>query len=370
MLGRMGRARHFPEGLTRHSYWLAVLLPLLLPLAWSLRDVPGMGAWFAWLPLVVLYVVIPVLDLVIGRDLHNPAAARGSFYPDTLIPVLAGVSFLLVLAWSLSISGMVLSEHGFLALVGWVLSLGDIGGAIGINVAHELIHRRSRPLSLLGGLMLASVWYPGFKLEHPRWHHVHVSTPEDPSSAPAGSTVYGRVPRAVWLNTVKAFELGAAAARARGWPLAWLVNEVTAWYALSALLTLAAGLVWGALAALVLFLQGVLAAALLEIINYVEHYGLERERRADGRYVPPNVTHSWDCDFWLSNAMLIQLPRHADHHTHPQREFSVLQKNEASPLLPLGYPLLVLIAMVPPLWRRLIHPRLPAPHAGAGGGGG
>jgi alkane 1-monooxygenase len=152
--------------------------------------------------------------------------------------------------------------------------------------------------------------------------------------------------------------------------MAWLLNEITGWYALSLLITLGAGLAWGPLAALALFLQGVIAAALLEIINYVEHYGLKRERRADGRYVPPNVTHSWDCDYWLSNAMLIQLPRHADHHTHPRREFSTLQKNEASPLLPLGYPLLVLIAMVPPLWRRLIHPRFPKPATEPGGAGG
>ena len=131
------------------------------------------------------------------------------------------------------------------------------------------------------------------------------------------------------------------------------------WHLISLIMTLGIGLTWGSLAAAAFFLQGWLAAALLEVINYVEHYGLRREKRKDGRYVPPGVTHSWDCDYWLSNAILIQLPRHADHHTHASREFSQLQLNAQAPILPFGYPLLVLVAMVPPLWRRIIHPHLP-----------
>ncbi len=355
----MGRGRYFPESLTKHSYWLAVALPWLLPFSWMLRDGPGMASVFAWLPLAVLYVLIPVLDFLIGRDLHNPAASAARWYPDTAIPVLAGFSFLVILAWSLSIAPVVLAEQGTVALVGWVVSLADISATVGINVAHELIHRRRRSLRGLGGLMLASVWYAGFKLEHPRWHHVHVSTPADPSSAAEGDTVYQQVPRALWRNTLQAWKLGFEAARSKGRPWPWLTHEVAAGFAISLGLTVSAGLAWGWLPAVLLVIQGVLAASLLEVINYVEHYGLRREKRPDGRYVPPGVTHSWDCDYWLSNALLLQLPRHADHHTHPQREFSALQKNPESPLLPFGYPLLVLIALVPPLWRKVIHPHLP-----------
>jgi alkane 1-monooxygenase len=319
-----------------------------------------MGVVFAWLPLLVLYGVIPALDLLIGRDLHNPEPGQRRWYPDTLIPVVAGVCFLAVLAWSLAMVPAVLAAAGPVALLGWLLSLGDVSATVGINVAHELIHRRARVLRGLGGLMLASVWYGGFKLEHPRWHHVHVATPKDPSSAEVGATVYGQVPRALWLNSVQAWKLGTGLARKQHRPWPWLFHEVAGWFAVSLGLTVMAGLAWGWLAAAVLVAQGVIAAALLEVINYVEHYGLRRAKRQDGRYVPPGVTHSWDCDYWLSNAMLIQLPRHADHHTHPQREFSHLQKNPESPLLPLGYPLLVLIAMLPPLWRRVVHPHLPA----------
>jgi alkane 1-monooxygenase len=355
----MTACRPFPEALTRHSYWLAVLLPLLMPLAWSLRNLPGMSILFAWLPLVVLYGLLPALDLLIGRDTHNPAGVRASAYPDTVIPVAAAVTYVGVLAWSLGVIGRYPDVFQWPVLAGWILSLGDVSGIAGINVAHELIHRRNRWLQRLGGVLLSCSWYAGFKLEHPRWHHVHVATPADPSSAPVDSTIYRQVPRALLLNTLRAFRLSAREARRRGrrtW--AWR-HEIAGWYALSILLAAAVGLAWGPVAAVAFLLQGFVAATLLEIINFVEHYGLHRRRREGGGFEPPAVRHSWDCDFWLSNAILIQLPRHADHHTHPLRAFSGLQRHGEAPVLPLGYPLLVNIAFLPWRWRRIIHPHLP-----------
>lgn len=355
----MIRTRAFAPSITRHSYWLAVALPLLLPVSWLLRTMPGLSWAFAWLPLLFLYGVIPLMDLLIGRDVHNPTRQEARFYPDTLIPVLAGLSYLVVVPWSLSVSGAILSEYGWLAIVGWTLSLGDIGSAVGINVAHELTHRRKSWERSLGGILLASVWYPGFIVEHPKWHHVHVSTSNDPSSAEKGSNVYTHVPRAYVLNIVKGWQLSVASARNAGRPASLVVHEVAGWYLLSMTMTAVFGLLWGPLAVGIFLAHGLLAAILLEMINFVEHYGLRREKRADGRYVPPGVTHSWDCDYWLSNAMLLQLPRHADHHTHPQRAFSQLKKHGEAPLLPLGYPLLVLIATIPPLWRSIVDPLVP-----------
>ena len=181
-------ARNIPPAITRHSYWLLVLLPLLMPASLALRDWPGMSTLFAWMPLVVLYGVLPLLDLLIGRDAVNPELGKGGIYPDVLIPVAAAFVFLPVLAWSVWVAGNLSGEWSIAALVGWTVSLGDIGGIAAINVAHELIHRRNRFLQGLGGLLLSSVLYPGFKLEHPKWHHVKVATPDDPSSAARGTT--------------------------------------------------------------------------------------------------------------------------------------------------------------------------------------
>jgi alkane 1-monooxygenase len=355
----MARTRTIPPALTRHSYWLVVLWPSLLPLAWTMRDLPGMDVLFAWLPLLFMFFGLPLVDLLIGRDGHNPRIESPRAYPDEWVPVIAGLVYLGVLVWALWVVGLHSERFGALALTGWILSVGDIGAVIGINVSHELIHRRRAFLQRLGGLMLSSVWYAGFKIEHPRWHHVHVATPRDPSSAPRGRTIYTHIPTAWVKNTLRAFRLSAGQAREQGRAVPWLNHEVSAWYSLSVLMTAAAWWWFGPLAAMVFVLQGLAAASLLEVINYVEHYGLRRKKRPDGRYEPPSIAHSWDSDYWLSNVLLLQLPRHSDHHTHPSRPFSSLQNQPDAPQLPLGYSTLANLVWVPWLWRRIMDRRLP-----------
>lgn len=361
----MIRSRAFPESVTRHGYWLAVLVPLLMPLAWSVRGLPGMSIAFAWIPLMVLYGLLPLADVVIGRDVRNPRDGDQTRYPDHFIPLAVSACYLAVLAWSLALVAQFPALFTGWTLAGWVLSLGNVSSVAGINTAHELIHRRIAWQRALGGFLLAVTWYPGFKLEHPRWHHVHVATPADPSSAPQGSTIYGRVPAALVLNTIRAFRLAARSSGA-GRGIGTILNETAGWYGISVLLAVLFALALGGIAALVFLLQGLVAAALLEVINYVEHYGLRRARREDGRFEPPGLRHSWDCDYWLSNAVLLQLPRHSDHHTHPSRPFSRLCRNEEAPMLPLGYPSMVVIAFLPALWRKIMHARMPMAAQGNG----
>jgi len=352
--------RSFAPALTRHAYWLVVVLPLLMPAAWALRGLPTLAEWFAWLPVVFLYVLLPLLDIWLGRNVSNPSSSDGLFYPGQLIPLLAAGAYLPVLIWSLVLAGKEGGTWPWPTLLGWTLSLGSISGVLAINIAHELIHRPSSFLKNLGGLLLCCVCYPGFKLEHPKWHHVKVATPEDPSSAPIGATVYTQVPRALVLNTVRAWRLAARDARARRRRLPWLWHEMMAWWALSAGVLAVCWLSWGSMAAGVFLGQSLVAAALLEVINYVEHYGLRRRKLATGRFEPPSAAHSWNADFWLSNAILLQLQRHSDHHVHPTRPFPELRTVPEAPQLPLGYAALTVVALFPPLWRRLIHPRLPA----------
>jgi alkane 1-monooxygenase len=355
--------RKISPRLTRHAYWLVALLPLLMPAAWAVRGLPGMAALFAWIPLLFLFGLLPVLDTLIGRDASNPEIEPGGAYPDVLIPVAASFVYILSLFWSLSIVGRESAGWNMVALLGWTVSLGNIGGVVAINVAHELIHRRNTWLQRLGGLSLSCVNYAGFKLEHPRWHHVKVATPEDPSSAPKGSTIYTQVPRALLLNTIRAWVLAVENARERGRALPVLNHEMTAWWLLSLALFCLCWAIWGSTVAWVFIFQGLAAASLLEVINFIEHYGLQRDKKPDGRYLPPSIEHSWNADFWLSNTILLQLQRHPDHHVHPTRPFSQLQTLPEAPQLPLGYAALSVIAFVPSLWRRIIHPRLPSREA-------
>jgi len=351
-------SRPFPAWLTRQAYWLAVLLPLLIPLGWSLRELPGMGSLFAWLMPALLYLALPLADLLLGRDTRDPDPAGPPPAVTVAVPVLGAVSYFTVLAWALWIVQRHSDVFSTFALLGWAVSLANAGGVVAINISHELIHRRARWQQNLGGVLLAGVCYGCFKLEHARWHHVNVATDKDPSSAPAGSNIYLRAPRAWWLNTLCGWRLGREAARRAGRP-AWL-NEMLLWYGLSLAMGAAAFGMLGPLAGVLFLLQGLGAALLLEVINYVEHYGLRRTQRADGRFEPPRKWHSWDANFWLSNALLIQLPRHADHHVRPGRPFTQLQRSEEAPQLPFGYATAVLLALLPPLWHRVMNDRLPA----------
>lgn len=356
-------ARNMPSWLTHQSYWLAALVPALLPLGWALKELPGMDPLFAWLSLPVLYIALPLLDRIIGRDTFNPSEHIRSSYTDTLVPVVASISYLSVLIWALMVLAANPGTFSPLALVGWTVSLANMGGVVAINVSHELIHRRERWLQNLGGVLLASVCYACFKLEHPRWHHVKVATPDDPSSAPKGSNVYWRAPRAWLLNTLCGWRLSVGAAKKSDRVLPVINHEMAAWYGLSALLAIAVGWSLGPLPLLVFLAHGVGAALLLEVINYVEHYGLRRKNLANGRYEPPQIHHSWDSDYWLSNAMLLQLPRHADHHVHPSRPYAALQRQSEAPQLPFGYSTAVMVALVPPLWHAVMDGRLPPKQA-------
>jgi alkane 1-monooxygenase len=263
---------------------------------------------------------------------------------------------------------------------GWVLSIGLVGGVTAINTAHELIHKPGRLERWAGGALLASVGYGSFRVEHIHGHHVDVATAADLSSARLGETIYRFVPRSIWRNPQRALELERAACAQRGVPWRPLTSELAGWTALSALFALACMAVTAlspptspaasdAAAAwwpgLVYFLgQGLVAISLLEIINYIEHYGLERRLLTAGpmasRYERVNVTHSWNANFLFTNLLLFQLQRHSDHHAHAVRRYQALRHFDESPQLPAGYSALVVLAAVPPLWRRVMDPRVAA----------
>lgn len=355
----MTRQRTIPGLLKRHGYWLVVAVPLLLPLSAWMGLKTGSMAFWAWFPEIALFVILPVIDVLIGRSPPPASASSDLKRLQTVVPLVAAGAFLVCLGVALWVVARWPGLFTPVPLVGWILSIGAVGGVAAINVAHELIHRRDPWLQRLGGLLLAVTWYPGFKVEHLRWHHVWVATHRDPASAPKGCSAWRQVPRALVLNPVRAWQLATerAARAGRRWPQ--LAHELTGWYALALAALGAIVSAWGVLAGLVFVGQGVAAAGMLELINYVEHYGLRRKQLPNGRFERPGIAHSWNADHWLSNAILLELQRHADHHLHPSRPFAELESVPEAPQLPLSYAALVPIALVPPLWRRVIHPHLP-----------
>ena len=343
------------------AFLLAYVVPALMPAAAWLGAWTGRVDAAAWFPLAFLFVLLPLADYAIGIGRENPSASEAAALEASLyfrvITWLCLPVQLVLLAWSAAY--FVSTPMSFGGAAGWVLSQGVVSGVLAINVAHELIHKDSRFEQVLGGALLASVGYHGFKVEHVRGHHVHVSTPLDASSARLGQSSWHFIPRALWRNTRNAWRLEAARLSRLELPSLQWRNELLGWTALWLAFCAAAFAAFGAIGLAFFLLQGLFAAISLEVINYVEHYGLERRELAPGRYERTTHLHSWNSGYRLSNALLFHLQRHSDHHETPRRRYAALLHHDASPQLPGGYASMFLLALVPPLWFRVIDPRVP-----------
>ncbi|WP_111494778.1 alkane 1-monooxygenase [Marinobacter bohaiensis] len=352
--------------LKKYSFLIA-LLPLALPLL-LLRagEATGWINLFAWGVPVVVFGIIPLLDLMLGQDAMNPDEEVDvprmnleRFYRALTLGWVAAFTGLLV--WGL----FVLADGRFSPLggVGWVFSIGIVGG-LGINVAHELIHKDGRLETWAGGWLLALVGYGGFKVEHIRGHHVHVSTPEDASSSRYNQSLYQFLPQAYRRNFMNAWRLEAQKLTRKGHsPLSWR-NELIWWYGITVLALVACTLGFGWLGAAYFLGQCFVAFTLLEIVNYLEHYGLHRRKLENGRYERTTPAHSWNSNYFLTNVFLFHLQRHSDHHAYAKRRYQVLRHHNVAPQLPAGYATMVVLALVPPLWMRIMNPRVEAYYQG------
>ena len=342
------------------GFLLVFLVPAQMPLAAWLVEHSAWPNVMTWFPLFFLFVMLPTVDYLLGHDPVNvPAEAERRVALDPWFKALTLLALpvqLALIAWS----GywFVHAQLSWFGMTGWLLSQGLVGGILAINTAHELIHKDERIERLAGALLLTSVGYHGFKVEHLRGHHVHVSTPEDASSARFGQSVWNFLPRALLRNTVNAWKLEAQRLRQLGRSPLSAGNELLWWSALWLLLASGFYAALGPKGLLFFLLQGLFAAGSLEVINYIEHYGLQRRLLPDGRYERTTHLHSWNSDFALSNLMLFQLQRHSDHHAFPKRRYAILRHHEDSPQLPGGYSAMFVLALCPPLWRRVIDPRV------------
>jgi alkane 1-monooxygenase len=344
------------------SYLLAYVVPALLPCAAWLGERIGRPGLAAWFPLAFLFVLLPLADYAIGVGRANPTPAQSvrlesSLWHRALTWACLPVQ-LVLLAWSAA--HFATTRYSAAGALGWILSQGVVSGVLAINVAHELIHKAPRFEQWLGGALLSTVGYHGFKIEHLRGHHVHVSTPADASSARYGQSLWHFLPRALRRNTRNAWRLEAQRLERLRLPALHWRNELLWWSALWCGWLALAGAAHGVRGAAFVLLQGLVAALSLEIINYIEHYGLERRRLQDGRYERTTHLHSWNSGYRLSNAMLFQLQRHSDHHETPRRRYAALLHHDDSPQLPGGYAAMFVLALVPPLWFRCIDPRVRA----------
>ncbi|MCI4065022.1 alkane 1-monooxygenase [Micromonospora sp. R77] len=349
----------------RKPLWpLALLVPVLPFLGWWGWHATG-GTWAWWLTPLVVFGAIPVVDLLIGDDRSNP--------PEEAVPRLAADGYyrwLTYLYLPAQYAALVLccavwagGRLSWLGAAGLVATVGVVNG-IAINTAHELGHKRETAERWLSKIALAPTAYGHFHVEHNRGHHTRVATPEDPASSRLGESFWAFWPRTVSGSLRSAWRLESSRFRLRGRsPWTWRNDVLNAW-AMTVLLFGLLTVAFGPGVLLFLALQAVVGFSLLEVVNYLEHYGLARQRTAAGRYEKVDPRHSWNSDRTVTNVFLFQLQRHSDHHANPLRRYQTLRSFDSSPRLPAGYATMVVAALVPPLWRRVMDDRVLAHYDG------
>ena len=348
----------------RYAWLLGLLIPTLPFLAWGLVQITGLGVFWFYGP-VLVFAIFPLLDLLIGMDAANP--------PDSVIKWLEQDRYYrwcTYLFIPIQYAGLVFAcwlwSSGTLSTVddiGLMLTVAMVSG-IAINTAHELGHKRDSLERWLSRVALAQSGYGHFFIEHNRGHHVRVATPEDPASARLGESFYSFLPRTVIGSLRSAWRLERTRLERMG-RSPWTVrNDILSAWAMTAVLFAALTIAFGPVVLPYLLGQAVLGFSLLEVVNYLEHYGLLRQRREDGRYERTRPEHSWNSNNVASNVLLYHLQRHSDHHANPVRRYQALRHVDEAPQLPTGYAGMIVLAAVPPLWRRVMDPRLLAHYGG------
>ncbi len=332
---------------------------LLVPfISFWLAGFDGLKELAPYFALLYFFVLIPVLDAALGKDsLNIPVDDTKDISEQIFYKAISLSCFpLMVVVVYFGAQQFVNEELGLVGKIGWIINTGIIGGVISINVAHELIHKNESMEKNSGGLLLSLVTYGGFKIEHVRGHHVDVSTPKDASSAKYNQSLYHFLPRAYFHNLVNAWRLEKKVLNREGKSAWHYSNELFVWYGFSLLWLLILSLLLGWQGAVFFIGQSFVAFTLLEIINYIEHYGLRRNKQSNGRYERVTHHHSWNSNYFLTNILLLHLQRHSDHHAFPRRRYQVLRHYDDSPQLPAGYATMVLLALFPPLWKKIMNP--------------
>jgi alkane 1-monooxygenase len=238
--------------------------------------------------------------------------------------------------------------------------VGVITGTVGINYSHELMHQKNKMERRMADILLAMVLYSHFRSEHLLVHHRYVATPRDPVSARMGESFYRFYPRVLRQSFWSAWGAEKAMLERRDRPVTDFKNPFWMYYALQIGFLILALILGGWTGVALFLIQAGVAIWQLELVNYIEHYGLTRKHLGDGKYEHVKPHHSWNAAHKASNWLLINLQRHSDHHYKPDRRFPVLQTYSAAeaPQLPYGYPIMTMAAMLPPLWRRVMNPRV------------
>jgi alkane 1-monooxygenase len=359
----------------KRCLWLMGLIPptmlfVVWPIVWAMNQFGWQSASqvFFWVGPFLVYILLPALELLVGPEGQNPPDevmerlendkyyryCTYAYIPFQYASVIAGAYLFTAsdLSW-LGYDGPL----NWPAMIGLALSFGMLGG-IGINTAHELGHKKDSLERWLSKITLAQTCYGHFYIQHNRGHHVRVATPEDPASARFGETFWEFLPRSLWGTLRSAWQLEAQRMRRLNKSPFNIGNDVlNAW--------LMSVVFWGVLVAVFgpelipfVIIQAVVGFTLLVAVDYLEHYGLLRQKTPSGQYERCAPEHSWNSDHLVTNLFLYHLQRHSDHHVNSTRRYQTLRSVDGAPSLPSGYASMISLTYFPPLWRRVMDHRV------------
>ena len=335
------------------KYSQALILPVL---GWISFQSQG---WVTFAPLLWAFGVIPALELFFKPDERNFTPSeedREKYDPiyDWQIYLMVPVQFLSLWLFleSMQEPGLAISDR-----IGRIASMGILCGVIGVNVAHELGHRQKAYERFMAKALLMTSLYMHFFIEHNRGHHKYVSTEEDPASARYGESLY-----AFWLRAIpgvyrSAWRLERARLKRARKPFFSLHNEMLIYHLVQAGLFLGIALVYGWATVGCFAIAAGMGYLLLETVNYIEHYGLQRQK-VNGKYERVMPWHSWNSDHVVGRLVLFELSRHSDHHFIASRKYQILRHIDHSPQMPTGYPGMMILATLPPIWFSVMNPKI------------
>jgi len=335
------------------KYFLTLSIPFLAYLSFN-----GYGI-ITYAPIIEAFLFIPLLELFMKPDSDNLSVAEeemsknDKFY-DIILYLFVPVIFFLI--WEFLIS--MKETLSTFDTVGRILSMGIICGGFGINIAHELGHRSNKIEQFLSKMLLIPSLYMHFFIEHNRGHHKRVSTKEDPSSARYGENIFSFWLRAVVTGYISAWKLEKVKLLRKGKKFISLDNEMIIFQFVQFLFIYLIFYFFGFTIMGYFLVCSVIGFLLLETVNYIEHYGLERTKNKNGKYERVKPFHSWNSNHPIGRIMLFELSRHSDHHFNASRKYQILKNHDNSPEMPTGYPGMMILALFPPLWFYVMNKKI------------
>ena len=344
----------------KYWYLITFIAPAALLITALLAAFTGNGSWL-WGFTAIFFVVIPLVDTIVGEDPYNPSkeeeealAQNDSYYKNVLYMATAG-------QWAgLITMTFVVTQYNWAwhDILGAIISVGALH-AVGLTISHELGHKvRDKHQVLAAKICSACCGYAHFNIEHNKGHHKHVATPEDPASSRMGESLYKFAIRELSGAAKRGWALEADRLKRLNKSFFSLDNELLHSLAITILAYAALTAAFGWMTLPFLIITAAYGWFQLTMANYIEHYGLLRQKKDDGRYERCQPKHSWNNNFKATNLITLHLQRHSDHHAHPTRAYQILRDYPEAPQLPHGYPAMMALAMVPPLWKMVMDKRV------------